>query len=157
MAKTVYLETSVISYVAAKPSRDLLVAGHQQASIAWWDQERTHYDVVISQLVIDESSAGNADAASKRLSFLRDLELIEITADVLALAHKLVKKKAIPAKANADALHVAVCAVHEVDYLLTWNCKHINNPHMRRQIDNVCFDEGFIPPVICTPEELSEE
>ena len=157
MAQKVYLETSVVSYLAARPSRDLLVAGHQQATISWWDLERHRYDVVVSELVIEEARVGNPEAAAKRLDYLKGLDLIEITGDVANLSHELVRGNATPEKANTDALHISICAVHEIDYLLTWNCKHINNPHTRRLIDKICLGAGFTPTIICTPEELSEE
>ena len=156
MSQMVYLETSVISYLTARLSRDLLVAGHQQATQAWWENERHHYDVVVSELVYEEAGAGNPELAARRLTFLDHLRVIEITNDAIDLAGILLQKKAVPEKAAADALHIAACAVHEVSFLLTWNCKHINNPFTRHQIDKVCRDAVFEPAVICTPEELLE-
>jgi predicted nucleic acid-binding protein len=152
----IYIETSVISYLVARPSRDIIVAAHQQITSDWWDQHRHHYDLFISQVVLDEARAGDKQEAAKRLAAIQDLPSLEINEDVIQLAEGLVQSNAIPNNAAQDALHIAIACVNGVDYLLTWNCKHIANAKMRSRIDMVCRDAGYVPPIICTPEELEE-
>ena len=153
MKSRVYVETSVISYLAARPSRDLIVAAHQQISHEWWSV-RHEWELSISALVISESSAGDADAAKRRLELLDGLPTLHLTNDALELAQRLLASAALPEKAKEDALHIALAAVHGTDYLLTWNCKHIANAGKRPLIETVCETAGYRPPVICTPEEL---
>jgi len=157
MPATVYLETSVISYLTSPMSRDLQVAAHQQATTSWWDREHHFYEVVSSELVIKEAGAGDSGLAANRLAFLEKLQILTISDEAIELADRLIHGHAVPQKAAADALHIAICAVNGIDFLLTWNCKHINNPRTRHLIDNVCRENDFDPTVICTPEELLEE
>lgn len=153
----VYLETTVISYLVARPSRDLRVAAHQQVTSEWWAQKRADFELFVSQLVIEEASAGDAGAASRRLKYLEGILLLDLTEPSVALAESLLLTGAVPREAEEDALHIAVAAVHGMDYLLTWNCKHIANATMRHRIETACSDSGYDSPVICTPEELLEE
>ena len=152
-----YLETSVVSYLAARPSRDVITFGRQQITESWWEQDRDQYNIVISLLVLNEAGAGDKFAANRRLQYLEGLRLLETTDEVMGLADLLVNEGTVPDSAYADAVHIAVCSIHEVNYLLTWNCRHINNPHTRRQIGRICRSQGFEPPVICSPDELVEE
>jgi predicted nucleic acid-binding protein len=152
----IYVETSVVSYLVARPSRDIIVAAHQQLTSDWWDNQSHQYDLFISQIVLDEARAGDKQAAGKRIAALQDLPLLEINEEVIRLAEHLVQLHAVPIKAAQDALHIAVACVNGVDYLLTWNCKHIANAKMRSKIDKVCRDAGYVPSIICTPEELEE-
>lgn len=156
MKSSIYVETSIVSYLTARPSRDLVRAAHQEVTSEWW-AGREAYDLFISQLVLDEASAGDSGAAALRREALRDLPLLEMTPEAVALAQQLVRTAALPAKAAGDALHIALSAVHGVDYLLTWNCTHIANATMRPRIEAICRSGGFEPPVICTPLELVEE
>jgi predicted nucleic acid-binding protein len=156
MKSSVYVETSIVGYLTARPSRDLVRAAHQEVTSEWWTG-REAYELFISQLVLDEASAGDAGAAALRLEALRDLPLLELTPEAVALAQQFVRAAALPPKAAGDALHIALTAVHGVDYLLTWNCTHIANATMRPRIEAICRGEGFEPPVICTPLELVEE
>jgi hypothetical protein len=153
----IYLETTVVSYLAARPSRDLRVAAHQQATSEWWTRRRDDFDLFASQLVVEEASAGDAEAALRRLGYLAGVPLLDLTDRSLALAEKLLTDAAVPAEAEQDALHIAVAAVHGMDYLLTWNCRHIANATMRGQIEGACVESGCDAPVICTPEELLED
>ena len=156
MADRVYVETTVVSYLTAWPSRDVVMAGHQQVTRDSWDSERQHFDLCISQLVVNEASAGDADAARERLSVLQSMSVLETTEAALDLAKELVRSGALPEKAAGDALHIAVAAAHSVPFLLTWNCRHLANATMRPMIESVCTAKGFKTPIICTPEELSE-
>jgi predicted nucleic acid-binding protein len=155
MAKaTVYVETSVLSYLAARPSRDVLVLAQQQVTAEWWDKASIAYALCVSTIVVEEAASGNTDAAQRRLSLLADIEILEVNDAAIQLATQLVKQKAIPQKAAQDALHIAVACVNQVQYLLTWNYKHIANATMRQAINRVCREAGYEPPVICTPIEL---
>jgi predicted nucleic acid-binding protein len=158
MAKpTVYLETTVISYATSRASRDLLVAARQQITQEWFACGAQAYQLFVSQIVVREASSGDEEAARARIALLEGLPLLAVTDAVGSLAEKLVGIGAIPTKATEDALHIAVAAVHGVDFLLTWNCKHIANAAMRQAIERICRDADYEPPVICTPEELTSD
>ena len=151
---TVYIETSIVSYLTARPSRDLLVAAHQQLTVAWWDQQRPHYELFTSQVVLAEARAGDPEAAQRRLAVLERLPLLDVTDAAITLAAALVSGQALPAQAAQDALHLAVACVHGMEYLLTWNCAHLANARLRSRIEQICREAGYVPPIICTPEEL---
>lgn len=150
---TVYLETSVVSYLTARPSRDVVVAAHQTLTRTWW-RGRSSYDLVVSQLVLDEAAAGDQIQRSRRLRALSGIPVLPLTDAAARLAKELVRRGALPEKATVDAFHIGIAASHQVAYLLTWNCKHLANATMRSTIDATCRSEGLSPPVICTPEEL---
>jgi predicted nucleic acid-binding protein len=152
--ETVYLETTFISYLAARPSGDLLVAAHQKTTQDWWATRRDQFTCYMSQTVIDEASAGDPAEAQKRLAVLGTLTALDVTPEAGALAQAILASGALPPHAARDALHVAVAAVHGIDYLLTWNCKHLANAQIMRKIESVCQAHGYRMPVICTPEEL---
>ena len=154
---SVYLETSVISYLTARPSRDIVIAGHQQTTRDWWQTRRTAFDVYVSELVLKEARGGDPQAAADRLAIIEAIELVEVSSEALTLANQLVADAAIPQKAIADALHVATAVTSGIDFLLTWNCKHIANAIMRSRIERICRASGYEPSVICTPEELMED
>ena len=156
-APVVYLETSVVSYATSRPSRDLVVAGHQQITREWFAHQAPAYKVFISQLVASEACGGDEEAARERTAFLRGIPLLGITDAAGELATELVEGGAVPREATEDALHIAIATVHGVEYLLTWNCKHIANATMRQAIERVCRGAGYEPPVICTPEELMND
>jgi hypothetical protein len=152
--ETVYLETTFISYLVARPSRDLLVAAHQQASEESWASRRGEFNCCVSQVVIDEASVGDPAEVQKRLAIIGDLAALEVTQDAESLTQAILAGGMLPPRAVRDAAHVAVAAVHVVDYLLTWNCKHLANAQIARRIALVCERLGYRMPVICTPEEL---
>jgi predicted nucleic acid-binding protein len=156
MKAKVYLETSVISYLTSRPNRDVVIAGHQQTTRDWWDRRREAFNLVASQLVIQEASAGDTIAAQERLKALSDVELLETTEEAVLLAQIMIETGILPKKAAEDALHIAIAVTNGVDYLLTWNCKHIANAVIRRQVERVCRSRGYEPVSICTPEELLE-
>ena len=151
---TVYLETSIVSYLTARPSRDLLVAAHQQLTVVWWDEQRTRYELFPSQVVLAEARTGDPDAAQRRLAVRERLLLLDVTDAAVVLATMLVTGQALPAQAAQDALHLAVACVHGMQYLLTWNCTHLADARLRSRIEQACHEAGYIPPIICTPEEL---
>lgn len=154
MAERVYIETTVVSYLAARPSRDVVIAGHQQVTHEWWDTRRANYELCVSQLVLDEAGAGDAQAAQERLLVLQPMLVLEMTAEALELAKELLQAGALPARATDDALHIAIAATKAIPFLLTWNCRHLANAVMRPVIESVCQAKGFKAPIICTPEEL---
>lgn len=156
MKAKVYVETSVISYLTSRPSRDVVIAGHQQITRDWWQTQRETFDVVASQLVVQEASAGDPIAAQQRLEVLTAMELLAVTEEALTLAQALVETGPMPLKAAEDALHIALAATSGVEYLLTWNCTHLANATMRREIERICRARGYEPVIICTPEELLE-
>jgi len=156
MKPRLYLETTIPSYLTAWPSRDLIVAAHQQLTKEWWRTRRNAFEICISQFVADEAGAGNADAARERLDVLKPLPLLDVTESVLQLASALLQAGVIPDKAARDAAHIAVSAVHGVEYLMTWNCAHIANAMIIKRVQAICVQNGFSCPVICTPEELME-
>ena len=152
----VYVETSVISYLTARPSRDIIVIANQQATQEWWIERSGQFELFASQLVVQEAEYGDAEAISRRQGALSRCSLLDITQDAVALAERLIEQGAINTKAVEDALHVAVAAVNGMDYLITWNFKHIANAAIRVNIELACRLHGYEPPVICTPEELME-
>lgn len=152
-----YLETTVVSYLVARPSRDLRVAAHQQATAEWWTQRRQEFELYVSQLVVEEASKGDKKAASRRLRQIEGIQLLSLSEASLGLAERLLADAAVPAEAEEDALHIAIAAVHGMDYLLTWNFRHIANAAVRSRIEETCFESGYGAPIICTPEELLED
>ncbi|QEP42872.1 PIN domain-containing protein [Ectothiorhodospiraceae bacterium BW-2] len=156
MKETVYVETSVISYLTARPSNDLRAMANQNTTTEWWETRKPNYGVFVSDLVISEASKGHPEASQRRLAAIAELPLLQISENVRELALTLIESHALPEKAEADAYHIAIAAVNGVAYLLTWNCTHIANAHTRPKIENTCRAFGYEPPVICTPLELME-
>jgi hypothetical protein len=152
--ESVYLETTFISYLVARPSRDVIVAGHQQTTQEWWASRRSEFECLVSQVVIDEASVGDPAEVQKRLAIIDGLPTLAITDDANALTRAIMAAGILPPHVVRDAAHVAVAAVHAVDYLLTWNCKHLANAQITRRIAVVCEKLGRKMPIICTPEEL---
>jgi len=153
----VYLETSIISYLAARPSRDLVVAARQQITHQWWNGRRRDFEFFVSELVLAECAAGDDDAARRRAEYVRDLPILEITRVAEALAEKIMRGSGMPQHAQADALHIAVATAHGLEFLVTWNSAHIANAELRPQVEATCRLAGFEPPVLCTPDELLGE
>lgn len=151
---TVYIETSIISHATSRPSADIQIAALQHQARAWWSIERPNFELVTSQLVIDEASAGDPLAAADRLNLLSGLPTVPINDEVRALARAIVSASMMPAKAAADALHVAAAAVAGIQYLLTLNCKHIANAHELPRVYRLLDNHGFGQLLICTPAEF---
>lgn len=154
MRDRIYIETTFVSYLTAWPSRDVVIAGHQQTTHEWWDTRRENYELCISRTVLDEAASGDPKAAREGLGVVSPMTLLQTTAEALSLAKALHAAGALPDKAADDALHIAIAAVHGIPYLLTWNCRHLANATMRPIIESVCAAHGFKAPIICTPEEL---
>lgn len=156
MKPKAYIETSIVSYLTGWQSRDLVLAAHQQVTRDWW-ANRGDFELFASQFVLDEAAAGDEGAAASRLTALADVAVLEVTEDAIVLAGRLITGGGLPSQARVDALHVAMAAVHGMDYLLTWNCRHIANATLRGKIEELCREAGFEPPTICTPLELPKE
>ncbi len=154
MSERVYLESSIISYLAARPSRDLVTAARQQLTHEWRTRRRSAFEPCISELVIAEVAAGDPDAAERRVQLIRELPSLSISEEAIALARDLAQSAGLPARAAVDALHISLAACHGIDYLLTWNSTHIANAEFRPKVERACRENGYEPPVLCTPDEL---
>jgi hypothetical protein len=152
--ETVYIETTIVSYLVARPSRDLLAVAHQQTTKNWWIERCREFACYVSQVVLDEAAAGDPDEAKARMQMISDFPVLEITKEAESLTTEIMKSGAIPPHAVRDAAHIAVATVNQMDYLLTWNCKHLANAQIIRRVAVVCNQTGYNMPVICTPEEL---
>ncbi|MBS4028878.1 MAG: type II toxin-antitoxin system VapC family toxin [Ignavibacteriales bacterium] len=157
MKPTVYIETTVISYLTARPSRDLIVAAHQQITLDWWEKKHNNYDFYVSEFVLKEASKGDATAAQKRMDVVNKITLLRITDEITSLGILFMKQAHLPKNATEDALHIATATVHQMDYLVTWNCKHIANAEIQKMLKNIAASNGYELPLICTPEELLGE
>jgi hypothetical protein len=154
MKKKVYIETSIVSYLTAHPSRDLVIAARQEITHELWQILQQQYEIYISALVIQEASRGDENAAKKRLSVLADIPVLEISPDAQTLAKGLIVDNAIPSNHEEDALHIATASTSGMDVLLTWNFSHINNAFTKAKIIKSVEHHGYEPPIICSPEEL---
>lgn len=154
--ESVYLETTVVGTIASREHRDPIVFARQLSTRRWWSDAPLKFDLKISDLVIAECSAGDAIAASERLAIVDGIEVVAPRKDAESLAEALILGKAVPATEPRDAAHIALAAVHGLNYLVTWNFKHILNPHLQRRIVDICRECGYIPATICTPEQLLE-
>lgn len=154
MKRRVYLETTVISYLTARPMRTVVGAAHQQITLDWWHERRHEFDLVVSEAVFREAERGDPEAAERRLVVLKGIPRLALTDEVLHLAEQFVRKDLLPSKAAEDGVHIAVATVHTVDYLLTWNCAHIANPELQAKLAEYLLELGLFLPFICTPEEL---
>jgi hypothetical protein len=152
--KTVYLETTIPSYLAAKPSGDLVTAAHQKITHDWWETRRNEYRLFVSDLVWNEIVAGDSDAATRRTAFLIGLESLPFSDEVRALSEAYRRRISLLAKHGADAAHIAVASFNRIDFVLTWNCRHIANEAVRRRVREINAEFKLLTPNICTPEEL---
>jgi predicted nucleic acid-binding protein len=152
---SVYLETTVVSYLVGWLNRNnLLVASNQELTREWWNARRDKYELFASTVVVDEARKGEGKLAAERLDLLEEVELLDVTPEARALAAVLVRETGIPAKAEIDALHIAVAAINGMTYLLSWNCAHIVNAATLPLVYDVCREKGYEPPFVCTPQEL---
>ena len=154
---SVYIETSIVSYLTSRPSRDLRAAAWQQITVQWWEQERPKHELYVSELVLAEAEAGDQTAAERRLAALQNLPVLDVTDEAKDLAVRLLSSDGLPSHVQADALHIATASVHAMDYLLTWNCRHIDNATTKPVVRSICAVAGYVCPEICTPLELLSE
>ena len=155
MKSKVYVETTIVSYLVASPTQDVVQAAHQQVTREWWAR-RERFDLFVSRPVLAEARLGDAPAAARRLDALAGIPVLSMNRGATTLARTLIRTGTLPTKARLDALHVATAAVNGMNYLLTWNLRHLANAAIRGKIENVCRKAGIQPPIICTPEELME-
>lgn len=153
---TVYVDTTVISYLTARPSRDIVTLAHQQVTREWWRSAAHRFDLVASDVVRDEAAGGDPEAARARLAEFSRLANLGLPTEAAALAEELVSAGSLPREAGQDALHIAIAVINSVDYLVTWNLRHMANAPVRAEVGRACRRAGYQPPVICTPEELLE-
>ena len=156
MKPSVYVETSVVSYLTGRASRDVIIAGRQALTVEWWDTRRDRFDLYISALVVTEAEDGDPDAVQRRLAAMTGIPAVLVSDAAKALARQLTDGGPMPKEYPEDALHVAVCALNGIDYLLTWNCTHLANAAIRRQVERLLDRAGYRCPIICAPEELME-
>lgn len=154
--ESVYIETSIISYLCSRPSRDLVIAANQEVTREWWEQRRGEYDLYISDAVLDEIGQGNPEASAKRLELVRPLSVLSPNAEVEKLIGALMNGMHIPDRLRADIAHISMAAIHGMDYLLTLNCSHIANPHWQKKIREIVTRAGYEVPVMCVPQLLME-
>lgn len=153
---TAYIETTIIGHLVGRILSDPVVAGRQTVTRQWWPSAVEKYRFIVSKVVADECASGDLEAAAERLAVLEPLEFVATSPEVDELAHQLIDRFAVPKTEPRDAIHISLAAVHGIEYLVSWNFKHIVNPTTRSAIELVCRDAGFVPPIICTPDELME-
>lgn len=154
MKPTLYLETTIPSFLTGRPSRDHLIAGQQAATKRWWRLRRKHFELFTSQFVVNEAAQGDTKMAAKRLQLLQPVQKLPVPLEADELARQILKKHLLPPKAAVDAFHIATATVHGMHFLLTWNCVHINNREIIPGVERLCLQAGYPLPVICTPLEL---
>jgi hypothetical protein len=155
MLPKVYIETTIVSYLTAWPAREPVALGHQHVTRDWWEKDRHDFELYTSQVVIAEAERGDAEAARVRLAVLKTLRSLSATAESEAMVPILLRETRLPETALLDMSHVSIATVHGMQYLLTWNCRHIANARIVRIVERLCRSLGYEPPVLCTPEELS--
>jgi predicted nucleic acid-binding protein len=156
MPPKVYIETTIISYLASRPSGKPSAKIHQELTHHWWLRRRSRFELYISEVVLEEAGRGHEDAARARLALLEAIPVLAVTADARQIAAAILRSNVLTAKSAADALHIGVATVNAMDFLLSWNCTHIANAIVYRGVSAICRGMGYEPPVVCTPEELME-
>lgn len=154
MKQSVYVETSVISYLAARPSRDIITLANQEITRDWWQNDAGKYDCCVSAMVQAEAQEGDIEAAAGRMALVNSLPFLAITSEVEQVASLLLQQSSLPQKAERDAIHIACASVHSIDFLITWNMKHIANAIIRVYLEKLLASLGRHVPIICTPYEL---
>ena len=155
--ETVYIETTIVSYLVANPSRDPLVAAHQTLTREWWQNERQHYQCVTSQEMLREALLGDPEMSRRRSESLAGLTVLEVGESTRNLARELLAENLLPPAAASDAIHAAVSSLQGVNILLTWNCRHLANPHLLGKLRSFMARHGLALPEVCTPIELMGE
>lgn len=156
MPESVYIETTIPSLLGAFPSRRREEAVRQQATQSWWVSHRQSYELFTSDVVLEECSVGDLAMVAERQRIMEDIAVLESNEEVEQLTAAFMACGALPPAADRDAAHIAFATVHEIDYLLTWNCKHIANPHIQKTLRRVAQKFGLDLPAICTPLVLLE-
>lgn len=154
MSETVYIETSILGYLTARSTKNLIVAANMEITKDWWEFRRSAFVLYTSEAVLDEAAQGDPAVAAQRLELLRDFPLLALNQAVQGLATQFLARSSLPVKAKVDAIHIAAATVHGMDYLLTWNCKHIANAQIQSKLAEISLDSGYVLPILCTPNEL---
>ncbi|MGB5971464.1 MAG: type II toxin-antitoxin system VapC family toxin, partial [Spirulinaceae cyanobacterium] len=154
MNESIYIETSILGHLTARPTNNLILAANIKVTQDWWEEYSNSFTLYASQLVEDEAAKGDPTILSQRLSLLQPLNFLEITEEALELAQAFLSQSNLPPKASNDSLHMALATVYGLDYLLTWNCKHMANAQIQRKLSQISSGLGFMLPIICTPYEL---
>lgn len=154
MSETVYIETSILGYLTARSTKDLILAANIEITKDWWEFRRNAFTLYTSEAVLEEVAQGDAEIAAQRLELLRDFPLLALNQAVQDLAAQFLARSSLPPKAKVDAIHIAAATIHGMDYLLTWNCKHIANAQIQGKLAEISLDFGYVLPILCTPNEL---
>lgn len=154
MSETLYIETSILGYLTARSTKNLILAANIEVTKDWWEYRRSAFKMYISQAVLNEVAQGDTEIAVQRMELLRGVPLLELNQAVRELAAQFLARSNLPPKADIDAIHIAAATVHGLDYLLTWNCKHIANAQIQGKLAEISFDFGYELPILCTPYEL---
>lgn len=154
---TLYMETTIPSFLLAKPSRNLVANGRQELTRAWWRRDHARFEVFISETVLEEAMRGNRTAAAERLEFLKQFPMISANDDVRRLTGIYIARHIVPEVKPGDAVHLALTVIHRVQFLCTWNFKHLANAFMLQRLRNLHEKLGLFTPQVCTPEELLGE
>jgi predicted nucleic acid-binding protein len=154
VSETIYIETSVIGYLTARSTKNLIIAANIETTRDWWESRRNDFILYTSEAVLDEVANGDATIATQRLEILQDFSLLALNQAVQNLAIQFLTRSNLPPKAKVDAIHIAAATVHGMDYLLTWNCKHIANAQIQGKLAEISLDFGYELPILCTPNEL---
>ena len=153
----IYIESTIPSYVVARPARDLIQAGHQQTTKDWWDLKREQHELFTSQVVLDEIASGDKEMARQRIALMAGIPILPVNAEAESLAQGILDSGLLPRGADRDAAHIALATVYELDILLSWNCRHISNAAIQSRLRDLAGKSGFTLPVLCTPDELTGE
>ena len=154
MSETIYIETSILGYLTARSTDNLILAANVKVTQDWWDEHSTSLVLYASEIVADEASRGDATMANQRQNLLQSLIFLDLTDEAIALAQEFLQQSNLPPKASNDALHMALATVYGLDYLLTWNCKHMANAQIQRKLSQISLELGYILPFVCTPYEF---
>jgi hypothetical protein len=153
----IYIETSVISYLVSKTSSNIILAAYQQITRQWWDSQLHYYHPFTSDFVLEEISKGDPKLSKERLNTIQKFGKLPVTDDVIELGERYLKQVSIPRKASLDAFHLAISVIHGMDFVLSWNFRHMANAFVRRKLEFINSEIGIQTPTICTPEELIRE
>ena len=154
---TIYIETSIVSYLRQRPSSQVVAAARQLLTHQWWNVERKKYELVTSQFCLDEAAGGEPSLAAERLESLEGIPLLPLDPRFNSIAEELISRSILPPTAVIDAIHIGLVAFHGIEYLLTWNCRHIANAKILPRIHQTLSEMGYPIPIICTPEEMLED
>ena len=157
MNESVYIETTIPSYLSARSSRDLIVAAHQRITHEWWEGQREKYQLFISPIVVTECSAGDPERAKARLALLTEMTLLEYSPRIDSLTEQIMGGLRIPQSKRLDAMHLAYAVEYQIDFVMTWNCSHLANAQSEKALASFCKQKNVWMPILCTPEEVTME